>query len=175
VWIGASERAIDSSRSPSQRMHLVSRSQAAGIAFRPSEAHGERGAVLLEVVLALVLFVAAATVLTSGLSSSLDSLDRLRLNTHAADLGVSVMSELQLGIKSVGLSGPQKFEAPLEDWTWEVVSSPMQADADDSNPFKKIEVIIRHEDPPVVYRLGQVVRIDPAVAPSDRIPNVGSF
>ena len=48
---------------------------------------------LLEVVLALVLFVGAATVLTSGLSSSLDSVERLRLNAHAADYAVSVLSE----------------------------------------------------------------------------------
>ena len=130
----------------------------------------------MEVVLALVLFVAAATILTSALSSSLDSVERLRLNTHAADLAVSVMSELQLGIKSLALSGPQHFEAPLEDWTWEAVSSPVQTELDESNPFKKIEVIIRHEEPSAVFRLAQILRIDPSlVKPSDRLPGVGSF
>src|SRR5512141_793697 len=92
------------------------------------------GAVLLEVVLALVLFVGAAAVLTSGLSSSLDSLERLRLNTHAADLAVSVVSELQMGIKSLALSGPQPFPAPFEGWTWEALANALPNDTEETSP-----------------------------------------
>ena len=122
--------------------------------------HREGGAVLLEVVLALVLFVGAATVLTSGLSSSLDGVERLRRATHAADLAVSVLSELQMGIKTADLSGPQPFEEPLEAWTWEVVASPMQDDHDESNPYRNVEIIIRHDESELVYRLNQVLRLD---------------
>jgi type II secretory pathway pseudopilin PulG len=133
------------------------------------------GAVLLEVVLALVLFVGAAAILTSGLSSSLDSVERLRLNTHAADLAISVQSELQMGIKSLAASGPQPFEAPLESWTWEAVVTPVQTDTDEASPFKRVEVIIRHEDPPLVYRLSQILQIDSAQPGSHAAPGVGSF
>ena len=41
-------------------------------------------AVLLEVVLALVLIAAAAAVIGAGLSASIDRVDRLKLNAHAA-------------------------------------------------------------------------------------------
>jgi hypothetical protein len=159
-------------------MRLASQLELNCIFKGPSQRRTSRraGAVLLEVVLALVLFVGAAAVLTSGLSSSLDSVERLRLNTHAADLAVTVLSELQMGVKSMALSSAQRFEAPLEEWTWEVLSSPVQADSDSTSDFKRIEVIIRHEDPPVTYRLGQVLRIDPSKsAPSDKLPGIGSF
>jgi hypothetical protein len=147
-----------------------------GIAREPLPWRRCDGAVLLEVVLALVLFVAAATILTSGMSSSLDSLERLRINTHAADLAVSVLSEVQMGVKSLALSGPQPFETPLEAWTWEVVASPAQTESDDTTPFKRIEVIIRHEDPPVVYRLGEVLRLDESkMAPEDKLPGISGF
>ena len=131
---------------------------------------------MLEVVLALVLFVAAASILSSGLSSSLDALERLRLNTHAVDLAVSVFSELQLGTKSPGLSGPQRFEEPLTAWTWELVSQPLPNQVDEASAFRSMEVIIRHDEPAMVYRLTQVLRTDPAKATSqDRLPGVGSF
>jgi type II secretory pathway pseudopilin PulG len=120
-----------------------------------------QGAVLLEVILALVLFVAAATILTSGMSSSLESVERLRLNTHAADLAVSVLSELQLGIKTLEVGGAQPFETPYEAWTWEIIASPLQSTAEETSPFKRIEVVIRHDDPALVYRLSQVLRLDP--------------
>jgi hypothetical protein len=134
------------------------------------------GAVLLEVVLALVLFVAAAAILSSGLSSSLDGIERLRLEAHAADLAVSVLSELQMGIRTLALSGPQPFETPREGWTWELVSTPVQAELEDTNAFKKIEVIIRHDEPALVYRLSQVLQLDAVQTNrSDRLPGVSSF
>src|SRR5258708_5437317 len=79
----------------------------------------EDGAVLLEVILALALFVAAAAILSSGLSSSLDAVERLRFNTHAADFAVTVLSELQLGTKTLSTMGPQAFNKPDDDWSWE--------------------------------------------------------
>jgi type II secretory pathway pseudopilin PulG len=146
---------------------------------RPARRRGrQNGAVLLEVVLALVLFVAAAAILSSGLSSSLDSVDRLRLQAHAADMAVTIFSELQLGIKTLTLTGQQQFVPPIEGWTWEIVSTPADADSgsDDSIPFKNVEVIIRHESPALVYRLSQVLQIDPAQASKDnQLPGVSSF
>jgi len=129
----------------------------------------QRGAVLLEVILALVLFVAAATVIAAGINASLDSVERLRLNTHAANLAVSVLSELQMGSKTLAATGPQQFQAPFEAWTWEVLASPLDAksagfnSAATSRPtdrgmaLTRVEVIIRHDDPVLVYRLNQVL------------------
>ena len=116
--------------------------------------------VLLEVVLALVLIAGAAAVIGAGLSASIDRVERLRLSAHAADLAVSIMSELQIGSKAISEDGPEAFEAPFEGWTWEVqteVSTDQKVR--DTGRTKKVEVIVRHEDPPVVHRLGQVIRL----------------
>jgi type II secretory pathway pseudopilin PulG len=134
------------------------------------------GAVLLEVVLALALFVSAAAILTSGLSSSLDSLERLRLNTHAADLAVSVLSEFQMGTKSLTIGGAEPFEPPLQEWTWELVATPVWSEFDQPSPYQKVEVIIRHQDPPVIYRFGQILRVDPSKSRGgDQRPGIDSF
>ncbi len=122
----------------------------------------KRGAVLFEVVVALVLFVAAATVITGGLNAALRSVERLRLNAHAADLAVSVLSELQLGVKTWELTGPQPFEAPFEGWTWEVIADAMATDLVAASPLQSVEVIIRHEESELVYRLSQML---PVAAP----------
>lgn len=140
-------------------MHPASIPKLTGMAPGPSQRRGQRGAVLLEVVLALVLFVAAASVLTGGLSSSLDSLERLRVNTHAADLAVTVLSELQMGLKSVSLNGPQPFDLPLEGWTWEVVSTPLESGFDEGEPVQNVEIIIRHDESALVYRLTQMLQV----------------
>lgn len=121
---------------------------------------GRSGAVLLEVVLALVLFVGAAAVLSGGLSSSLDSVERLRANTHAADLAVTVMSELQMGVKTWTLSGPQPFEPPIDGWTWEVSVAPQAPGEDEASPLRQVEVIIRHAPSGLIYRMTQSLRTE---------------
>jgi hypothetical protein len=131
--------------------------------------------VLLEVVLALVLFVGAAAILSSGLSSSMDSLDRLRVSTHAADMALTVMSELQMGTKSLNVSGPQPiFEAPI-GWTYELVATPFEGEMEEKGPYQKIEVIIRREEPTFVYRLTQVVRLGARASAAGAMDEEPSF
>ena len=113
---------------------------------------------MLEVILALVLFVAAAAVITVGLNASMGSVERLRLNVHATDLAVTVMSELQLGIRSPYNTGPEPFSGALTNWTWEVSSVPVE-ETDDSGRFAKVEVVVRHDDPALVYRLCQILAL----------------
>ena len=129
-----------------------------GRLLRITPPRGTNGAVLLEVVLALVLIAAAAAVIGGGLSTSMDRVERLKLNAHAADLAVSVMSELQMGSKALSEEGAETFEAPFENWTWEAAAEVTDEKVRDTGRTKKVEVIIRHEDPAVVYRLCQVIR-----------------
>lgn len=146
-------------------MHMrpASRCNLAGVVRQTGR---ESGAVLLEVVLALALFVVAASILTSGLSSSLDAVDRLRLSAHAADLAVTTLSELQLGLKSVSLNGPEPFEPPLEQWDWEILATPLVTDFENTGPVQRVEVVIRHLETPLVYRLTQVMQVDAGSSPA---------
>lgn len=124
----------------------------------------ESGTILLEVVLALVLFVAAAAIIGAGFSASVDSVERQRLSTHAVNLAVSVLSELQMGIRNAGETGPSAFAVPFEAWTWELILAPVEtdtADAAGSTGLTQAEVVIRHLDPPMVYRMAQFLKPGP--------------
>jgi len=127
-----------------------------------------RGAALLEVLIALALFVAAAAVVTGALNSSLESLERQKLGTHAVDLATSVMAEIQLGIRVPGGEGRRPFDAPFQDWTWEASLLPVDETVGATGASgitgatggsTRVEVVVRHKTAPVVQRLAQVIRI----------------
>lgn len=123
-----------------------------------------QGSVLLEVVLALALFVAAAAVIGTGLGQSVDSVERQRLNLHAANLAGSVLAELQLGLRTPG-NGPEAFAAPFEHWSWEIHISPVESDLGNSTTLTLAEAIVRHDDPEVVHRVAEVVQLNGKAAP----------
>ncbi len=118
-----------------------------------------RGAALLEVLIALALFVAAAAVVTGALNSSLESLERQKLGTHAVNLASSVMAEIQLGIRVPGGEGRRPFDAPFQDWTWEASLLPVENAISATAGSTRVEVVVRHKTAPVVQRLAQVIRI----------------
>jgi type II secretory pathway pseudopilin PulG len=119
------------------------------------------GAVLLEVLLAVALFVAAAAIATASLNSSLRSLDRQRLQTHAAQIAASVLAEVQLGIRPSTAAAAQPLDPPFQNWTWELVSDSGPTDFSESSPLERIEVVVRHRTESVVQRLAQ--RLPPRI------------
>jgi len=116
-----------------------------------------RGAVLLEVLLALGLFVFAAAVVSSGLNAAVERTLRLRAQTHALDLAVSVLSEVQLGIRSAETAGPEPFEAPFEQWTWEIEAAPHSFGTEDTAGLQQVTVIVRGGTPATVQRLTEIL------------------
>ena len=128
----------------------------------PARRHRERGALLLEVVLALVLFVVAAAIISGGISASMNSVERQRLNAHASNLAASILAELQMGARTLEEMGPTEFEAPFTGWSWEIVPAASAPGEDLSGASQLIEVIVRHDDPPVVHRLSQSIRVGEA-------------
>jgi len=140
-----------------------------------SRTRATRGAVLLEVVLALVLFVAAATIIGSALNTSANGVERLRLSVHAADLATSVLSELQIGSRNAGDGSPEPFAPPFDTWMWQVTTLPVEEvtqpgssttgtagglqsglSATDAG-LVKVEVTVRDTESDFVYRLSQIM------------------
>ena len=120
---------------------------------------GSRGAgVLLEVVIALGMFVAAAAMIGAGLNASVRSVERQRLNAHGANLATTVLSELQLGIRTYDPAEPEPFDAPFTNWTWQVVATPEDT-PDFESAFQQVEVIVRHNQPEHVVRLMELLPI----------------
>jgi type II secretory pathway pseudopilin PulG len=132
------------------------------------------GSVLLEVVLAIVLFAAAAAVIGMGLKASIDGAQRLRLGTHAGNLAVTVISELQMGLRSLADTGPEAFGPPFEGWVWEVEALPWgQGQAESSRvtaTLMRVEVTVRYEPEGFVHRLAQVIDVATARSGESALP-----
>lgn len=128
-----------------------------------SPSRGRSGAALLEVLLAVALFAAAAAIVTSALNASMGSLERQRLGLQALNLAASTLAEIQLGLRPAAAQGQQPLPAPMDAWTTEVLTAPMeQSAATGPSGLTRVEVVIRHRESPVVQRLGEVVRAQPA-------------
>ena len=115
-----------------------------------------RGSVLLEVVLALALFVAAATIITSGINASIQAVYRLRLETHAVNLAISLLSELQMRARPVTPAGPEPCAPPFTNWNFRIELT--QPEGTDNEALIPVEVIVSHAEEPVVHRLTQLFR-----------------
>ena len=82
---------------------------------RPRACHG---AVLLEVVLALSLFVMTTSFVLTGLNASIRSVAQTRMEADAGDLAVTALSQVQMGLYEMVDTGPEAFDEPnLEAWT----------------------------------------------------------
>ncbi len=123
-----------------------------------------RGAVLLEVLLALALFVAAAAVVSSALSSALKSLERQKLAAEALNVASSVMAEIQLGIRSASPEQQRTLEPPFDNWTWDLALTPTETGSGGISGLALAEVVVRHKTEPVVRRLAQVIQVGAGVS-----------
>jgi hypothetical protein len=122
-----------------------------------------RGAILLEVVLALVLFAAAATIVGVALNAAMGSVDRLRLGAQAADLSVTVFSELQLGIRSVAEAGGATAQNQgTNAWTVEIIAQPWgqigTTVGTEESALSDVEVVLRHESG-FIHRGRQIMKL----------------
>ena len=117
-----------------------------------------RGSVLLEVVLALALFVGAATIISTGINASIQAVYRLRLETHAANLAISLISEMQMHARPVAPMGPEPFDAPFTNWSFRIEFSQLEGSGTDNETLVPVEVVVNHNEEPIVYRLTQLFR-----------------
>ncbi len=120
----------------------------------------QRGGVLLEVLLALILFAATAAVVTTAFNASLTSLDRQKLAARALNHAASVVAEVQLGIRPANSDGSHPLESPFGDWTWETTVTPIETVGSDVPGLSRLEVIVRHQKSSTVQRLAQMVHLN---------------
>jgi len=100
------------------------------------------GAILLEVVLAVTLFVVMAAVILGAVGRATDAAARMRLRARAGDLAVTLVSELQMGLIEIVDAGPRHYSSErLADWTWQVDVESL----DDPLGARRIEATVIHE------------------------------
>jgi hypothetical protein len=124
------------------------------------------GAALLEVVLALTLLAGATAVIGGSLSAGIRAAGGLRSQAQAADLAVTLASELQMGVVEPVSQGPTAYDAPLDGWTWEVTAVPLETQDTQPATLQRVDVIIRRESPKATYRLSQWLPL-PGTEPAD--------
>lgn len=118
---------------------------------------GGRGAILLEVVIALGLFAMAAVFVLDGLNASVRGVRLAQLEATATDLSVTIDSYLRMGGLPLVTSGPEAFTEPIDDqWSWQVVVN----DAPDQQllpQLKQVEIIIRREVDGFTHRTNRLI------------------
>lgn len=116
------------------------------------------GAVLFEIVLALVLFTFSVTIISSSFSASLRSMDRMRHELDGANLATSTLAEIELGLKTLETAPPTAFEPPFEKWTWQIEVTEPSEDLDMGGGLSLVEVIIQSEELGRETRLARMIR-----------------
>ena len=116
------------------------------------------GAVLFEVVLALVLFTFSVTIISSSFSTSMRSVDRMRMELDEANLAISTLAEIELGLKPMESAPPTEFEPPFEKWSWQVEVTEPSEDLDMGGGLSLVEVIIQSEEFGRETRLARMIR-----------------
>ena len=114
--------------------------------YRPWYQGRHRAGVLLEVLLALMLFAAAATIMTTAFNASLSSLERQKLASQALNLAATTIAEVQLGIRPANSDGSRPLESPFQDWSWETALTPTETVGGGLTGLTRLEVIIRNQN-----------------------------
>jgi len=104
------------------------------------------GAVLMEVIVALALLAGASGVILGAMSSCARGLETMKIEAHAADLAVTTLSQVQMGLLAPSDDEPVRFAAPLEDFTWQVTAQRLETPGDEP-PVELVQVIIRYQPP----------------------------
>jgi hypothetical protein len=130
----------------------------------------EGGGVLLEVLMALALVVGAFSVITGGLQSAVDSVDRMRNSVHGQNLAVSLLSQIQMGLVDAENVEGVRFDAPFEEWAYDIETEEVEAEtigfysgsARSVPEMLKVEVAIHKPDGQVIHRMGQFIFMEPS-------------
>ena len=122
-------------------------------------ARDARAIVLLEIIFAITLFAAMAGVVLSSLHSSINAVSRLRLDNRAADLAVTVLSQIQMGDLAPVDDGPNEFAEPLEDWTWQIVTTDLREPIEGAK-IKRVEIFITNTAKDYTHHLAFLLASD---------------
>jgi hypothetical protein len=113
------------------------------------------------VVLALTLFFAAASIVLTGTNRSIRAVSRLRRDIQATDMAVTLLSEIQMGLVEPADAGPEEYEEPLENWTWEIITTVLEEQPVEEDVML-VEIVITHSPTGYQRRLVHWLPTDPA-------------
>ena len=135
----------------------------------------ERGAVLIETVLALGLLLLATGTIVNGLTAGIKASERLEHEAHSMDLAITVLSRIEMGLLPASTQEPRAFGHPFGDWSHEIeiesLPNALAPGADPDRPLARVRVTIRHGELDHELSLSQLVllRHERQPAPGTRV------
>jgi type II secretory pathway pseudopilin PulG len=109
--------------------------------------------VLLEVIFAIALLAAACGSIVGGLTACIRANRELWLESRAADLAVSLLSEIQMGLTAPVDEGPTDYLTPLEDWSWQVVTADLNPQTVAGAAMTQVQVTVTYKPEGYSYTL----------------------
>ena len=115
----------------------------------------QTGAILLEVIFAIVLFASAAGVTIGGLTFSAKTVASARRASEASDLAVSILSQLQMGELELIAGGPFDADLPHDQWQWELFVEDIDSGnlTEVSPVMTRVEIVVTHMESGYTFHL----------------------
>ncbi len=128
---------------------------------RSAQSAGRRqsGVVLMEIVLALAVFFAIGGIVVGSMNSAARAAGQVAREARAADLTVTIMSQIHMGLIEARDFGPEYLEEPMDGWTWRIVTEPV-SDSFDIPEMVRVEIVVRDTRNDRVHRLTELVLDD---------------
>lgn len=135
---------------------------------RQTQPAQRRAAILMEVVLALTLFVMASGVMVGAMNSAAKGARLVRLETIAQSQAATILAMVQTGQLPAVNDGPNPFQdEQLDGWTWEVIVTPIGVENDVEPSMDRIEIVIARPGETYTYRLAQLMLAPQEEQPED--------
>ena len=132
----------------------------------------QRGAVLLETLLALGLLLLATGTVVNGLTAGTRATGRLEHDAHATDLAITVLSWMEMGLLPASTQDARRFDHPFRDWTYEIeiesLPDAVALGADRSKPLARVRVTTRHDKHDRELSLSQLILLRHEARPQPR-------
>lgn len=117
---------------------------------------------LLEVLLALALFTAATGTIVGVLISASRSVQRMETTAVCEDLAVTTLSEVRMGLIEPMDAGPELFEEPFGEYSWELTTAEGSLDVISAAAGTAVTVTVTHEPTGAIYTLSHMLADAPA-------------
>jgi hypothetical protein len=105
------------------------------------------------VIFAIALLAAACGTIIGGFNACMQANRYLWLESKAADLAVTLLSEMQMAGGSAVDEGPTDYLKPLEDWCWQVATVDLDPQTEAGATMTQVQITITYKPEGYSYTL----------------------
>jgi hypothetical protein len=125
----------------------------------PPRLQSRRGAILLEVIFSIALLAGACAAIIGGFNACAQANRDLWMESKAADLAVTMLTEMQMGVVPPEDDGPTDYADPLADWCWQVVTADLPPQTLDGPTMRQVQIVVTYKPDSYSYTLMELVNV----------------